>query len=97
MSWMSATGEGVAITVRVAPRASKTGFAGAEADWLRIRLQAPPVDGKANAALLAFLAKRLGIPKSAVQLISGETARVKRILLRGVAPEAVSKAIGAEQ
>lgn len=51
--------------------------------WLRIRITAPPVDGKANAALIKFLAKRWRLPKSAIAIVSGNTARNKILSLEG--------------
>lgn len=67
------------LTLHVQPGAKKTEIAGEHGEALKIRLAAPPVEGKANAALLAFLAKRLAVPKSALALLSGDTSRHKRI------------------
>jgi len=65
------------LTLHIQPGAKKTEVAGLYGDALKIRLAAPPVDGKANAALLAFVADRLGLAKSAVVLKSGQTSRRK--------------------
>jgi uncharacterized protein (TIGR00251 family) len=97
MGWMTVTKEGVVLTLKATPRASKTEFAGADADWLRVRLQAPPVDGKANAALAEFLAESLGLPKRSVRVVAGETARVKRVLLEGTTPSAILGKLGIKQ
>lgn len=97
MGWMTVTKEGVALTLKVTPRASKTELADADAEWLRVRLQAPPVDGKANAALTEFLADRLGLPRRAVRLVAGETARVKRVLVEGATPASVLEKLGIKQ
>lgn len=67
------------LTLHIQPGAKKTEVVGVHGDALKIRLAAPPVDGKANAALIAFVAETLGIPRSALELISGETSRRKRI------------------
>ena len=80
--------DGLCLTVRVTPRARTSDVAdvisGADGrPALSIRLAAPPVDGAANKALLTFLSERLGLPKSAVSIRSGETGRLKRISLRG--------------
>ncbi|MDP6525577.1 MAG: DUF167 family protein [Kiritimatiellia bacterium] len=83
MSWLIEDSGSITINVRVVPRASKNEFTGLHGDSLRIRLQAPPVDGKANAALVKFLASRLGIPKRNVVIVSGETGRQKRIRVSG--------------
>jgi hypothetical protein len=65
------------LTLHIQPGAKKTEVAGAHGDALKIRLAAPPVDGKANAALIGFVADRLGLAKSAVSLKSGQTSRRK--------------------
>lgn len=65
------------LTLHIQPGAKKTEIAGLHGDALKIRLAAPPVDGKANAALIDFVAKTLGLPKAAVTLKSGQTSRRK--------------------
>jgi uncharacterized protein (TIGR00251 family) len=72
------------LTVRVQPRASKDEIAGALDGALKIRLCAPPVENRANEALVAFLADLLKTPKSAVRIQSGEHGRNKRVEIRGV-------------
>lgn len=67
------------LVLHIQPGAKKTGFAGLHGEAMKIRLAAPPVDGKANAALCAFLAAFCEVPKSAVSLVSGETSRAKRV------------------
>jgi uncharacterized protein (TIGR00251 family) len=65
-------GQGAALTIRVTPRARKTEIAGVLEDGtLRIRIAAPPVDGKANKALIAFLASVLGVRKSKIEIVAG--------------------------
>lgn len=61
MKAIAATSDGVIITVKVQPRASAEGVAGVDDEWVRVRLRAPPVDGKANVALIAFFCKRTGL------------------------------------
>ncbi|MFP5237231.1 MAG: DUF167 domain-containing protein [Acidobacteriota bacterium] len=82
------TAEGVTLAVRAQPGAKRTAITGVygegEAAQLKIAVQAPPIEGRANDALIGFLAKHLGIAKSAVVLISGELSRSKVFLLRGV-------------
>lgn len=63
--------------------------------YLKVRVASPPVDGAANAALVAFLAKSLKIPRSAIRLVSGDTARVKRLELDGVDQADLKRAFGA--
>jgi uncharacterized protein (TIGR00251 family) len=75
MNWLVADGDGVSLRLHVQPGAKKTEIAGLHGDALKIRLAAPPVDGKANACLIEFIARQLGVAKSAVELLSGETSR----------------------
>ncbi len=78
MSQWLRTGDGrITLTLHIQPGAKKTEVAGLYGDALKIRLAAPPVDGKANAALLGFIADRLRLAKSAVTLKSGQTSRRK--------------------
>ena len=79
--------------VRVVPRASKEGVAGFEGGVLRIRLNAPPVEGKANEALVRFLAKELGVSRGSVTLVSGEKGRNKIVRIDGMTSEAVLSAL----
>ncbi|MDY0013269.1 MAG: DUF167 family protein [Rhodocyclaceae bacterium] len=71
------------LVLHIQPGAKLTGFAGPHGAAMKLRLAAPPVDGKANAALAAFLAEFCGVPKSAVELVSGETSRAKRVRIHG--------------
>ena len=88
MNWLVADGDGVSLRLHVQPGAKKTEIAGLHGDALKIRLAAPPVDGKANACLVEFIARQLGVAKSAVELLSGETSRSKRLRVDGVSAEA---------
>jgi uncharacterized protein (TIGR00251 family) len=72
------------VNVRVMPRSSKNEIRW-EGDSLKVRLTAPPVDGAANAALLKFLAARLKLPQSALQIVQGATSRQKVIQIEGMA------------
>ena len=69
----------IVLPVRVTPNARKTEVLGWEENTLKIKLAAPPVDGKANKALCAFMADWLDIPKRDISLISGDTSRIKRL------------------
>lgn len=84
MSWLAADGAGVTLRLHIQPGAKRTGVAGLHGEALKIRLAAPPVDGKANACLIEFLADALGLPKSAVRIVGGETSRAKRVRIDGV-------------
>jgi uncharacterized protein (TIGR00251 family) len=94
MAWIETTSEGARLRLRVLPRAGKDAVQGLHGDRLKVRLQAPPVDGKANKALLKFLARALGLPASRLALVSGETGREKTLLVRGVSPEKVAETLG---
>ena len=74
--------EGLVLSVRVQPKASKNAIRGVHGEALKIALTAPPVEGAANKSLIAFVAKCLGIPKASVEILSGQTSRNKRLLLR---------------
>ncbi|MDR2882113.1 MAG: DUF167 domain-containing protein [Azoarcus sp.] len=78
--WLTeASDGGLILSLHVQPGAKRTGFAGLHGTAAKLRLSAPPVDGKANAALCAFLAEICDAPKSDVQLLAGETSRTKRV------------------
>lgn len=84
---------GAAITVKVMPRARKTEIAGLMADGtIKIRVAAPPVGGAANRVLVEFLSQTLGLPKSQIDIIAGETAERKLISMVGISPVAVDAA-----
>ena len=82
--WFRLAADGaITLTLHIQPGAKKTELAGRHGDALKIRLAAPPVDGKANEALLRFVAATLDLPKAAVTLKSGQTSRRKVLELRG--------------
>jgi len=84
--WLRVGNGCITLTLHIQPGAKKTEVAGCYGDALKIRLAAPPVDGKANAALIGFVAERLGLAKSALTLKSGQTSRRK--VLEVIAPPA---------
>lgn len=75
---------GVEIAVAVKPRASRTELTGVRDGAYEIRIAAPPVDDAANDELVRFLAKRLGVPRSAVQVTRGERSKHKGVRVRGL-------------
>ncbi|HEY7676882.1 MAG TPA: DUF167 domain-containing protein [Candidatus Methylomirabilis sp.] len=80
------------LAVRLQPRAARTELAGLHGDALKVRVAAPPVEGAANDSLRAFLAQRLGIAVSRVQIQRGAAARTKVVRLQGVrAAEAAAR------
>jgi uncharacterized protein (TIGR00251 family) len=93
----SATPDGLVVAVKVIPKSSRDEVAGVDVDEsgravLKVRLTTAPTDGKANAALCAFLAKPLDVPKSAVQLQQGHKSRIKRLLIAGDGAALLAKA-----
>ena len=84
------------MSVHARPGAKKDAVVGEYNGRLKLSLNAPPVDGRANAAAVAFLAKRLGVAKSCVELISGDTGRAKRFVVHGVTLEAAAAALSVE-
>ena len=80
---------GVSFLVRVQPRASRNEIGGEWQGALRIRLNVPPVEGRANEALRRFLAAHLNVPVGAVKIASGERSRLKRIEVLGASAEQV--------
>jgi|SRR5882724_68008 len=74
----------VAFAVRVQPRASRDEVAGEMDGALKVRLQAPAIEGRANEALIEYLARLLKRPKAAVRISSGERSRLKRVEITGV-------------
>lgn len=82
---------GTYVEVRVVPRAAISTIAGERDGALLVRLAAPPVDGKANEALVAFLAATFDVAKRRVTLVHGETSRHKRVLVEGLTPDAVRR------
>ena len=95
-SWLHSDGEDMILTLHIQPGAKKTEFAGLHGDALKIRLSAPPVDGKANEALVKFVADTLHLPKSAVSLKSGQTSRRKVLEISGATAAVVARLAQAE-
>lgn len=90
--WFRLAADGrITLTLHIQPGAKKTEFAGLHGDALKIRLSAPPVDGKANEALIKFIATTLHLPKSAVNLKSGQTSRRKVLEVSGTTAEAIAR------
>ena len=89
----SRTAEGITLRVRVQPRASHAGIEGIKGDSLRVRLNAPPADGRANAELIELLSKALRIRKTDIEIIRGHTSREKTVAIKGLdkLPEGIGK------
>ncbi|MEO5823894.1 MAG: DUF167 domain-containing protein [Vicinamibacteraceae bacterium] len=84
------------LRIRVVPRARRTEISGRRGDAILIRLAAPPVDGAANAALIAYLAERLGIPQRHVSIARGASGRDKTIAIDGLTAVDIARRLGIE-
>lgn len=93
------TRDGARFLVRVTPRARRTAILGVMEDAqnivLRIAVQTPPIEGRANAALIEFLAGVLAVPRSTIEIAAGEHARTKTVLVRGHSAAQISAKIDA--
>lgn len=94
MAVLQAVDGGVLLRVRVQPRARAERLEGVQDEQLRVRLTAPPVDGAANAACIALLAKALGVSRSCVQIQSGAKGRNKVLYIADFTPEQAATALG---
>jgi len=83
MAWIRETSGGVLVSLLIQPRASKNEISGPQGDRLKVRLTAPPVEGAANKMCITFLAKCLGVSKSSIEIVSGQSSRQKQVLIRG--------------
>lgn len=86
------------LNVRVQPRAASDAFAEYNDEYIKIRITAPPVDGKANEHLIAYLARAFKVAKSAIRLLSGKTGRNKRLLIQQpkMLPDVISRHMAAQ-
>ena len=86
--------DGVRMSVHVQPRAARTEIAGVHGSALKVRLNAPPVDGAANEALVAFLATTFEVPRRAVRVVAGHASRAKIVELDGIDVATVRRVAG---
>ena len=92
-AWLQVREQGVVIHLLVQPRASKNEVVGVQGDELKVRLTSPPVEGAANRLCCEYIAKKLGLAKTAVILEAGESSRHKRLFLPGVSATEVLSAL----
>lgn len=90
-TWIAQSANGVMLTVHAVPRASRNAVQGLHGDALKIRLHAPPADGKANEALISFLSRTLNIPQNHIELKSGFGRRRKLIAVHGLSLPEIEK------
>jgi uncharacterized protein (TIGR00251 family) len=81
------------IKVKVLPRSSRTEILGKENAVYRVKMTAPPVEGKANKALIALLAEKLGVPKRDIEITAGKKSRVKTVRVYGMSEVAITQAL----
>lgn len=81
--WLKQTATGITLSLHCQPGAKQTKVLGLHDDCLKVALQAPPLENKANALLVAWLSKQLKVPQKQIQFISGQNSRKKRIEIRG--------------
>ena len=86
--------QAVLFTAKIVPGSSRTAVAGVLDDMIKIKVAAPPEKGKANQCLIAFLAKRLGVKKQAVTILSGQTSPVKQVQIAGISAQALLEKLG---
>ncbi len=79
MPWFEDNGDHLILKIRAVPRASKDEIRERMGDALKVRIQAPPVEGKANAHIIKFLSKHWKIPRGSIEILSGDTGRNKRL------------------
>lgn len=84
------TADGAVFRIRVVPRASRSGTAGIHGDALKLRVVAPPSEGKANDECIRLLAELLGVKRGQVAIIAGHATRTKTVAVKGVSPNAVA-------
>lgn len=77
------TSEGVLLTLKVLPRSSRCGIVGLHGDAWKIKVTSPPVEGRANEEIVAFLSETLGIKKGQVTIVSGHTSQRKTVAITG--------------
>ncbi len=90
------SGDGVRLTIQVQPRAKKTEWAGTHGGALRLRVAAPPVGGKANKALVEFVAETLGVPRRAVTIVQGQKVRRKVLNVSGLTLDEAGARLGSQ-
>lgn len=94
MKCLSPAPGGTFLEIKAKPRSAKPGAGPEEDGALTVRLSSPPADGAANAELVGIVAKILKIPKTSIEIVRGETARQKRLLMKGIEPAEAAARFG---
>jgi uncharacterized protein (TIGR00251 family) len=84
----------VFLKVLLQPRASRDGIVGMHGDALKVKVTAPPLEGRANKALKKLLAERLGLPPSRIEITTGQRSREKILKISGIAKEQIERTLG---
>jgi uncharacterized protein (TIGR00251 family) len=84
------------LKVKLIPRSSRNQIAGNDGDTYRIKITAPPVEGKANQALIDYIAELLKVPRGSVQIVSGKSSRQKTLLIDGLSLKEIHERLDAE-
>lgn len=92
--WIRSDGDSTFVECRIHPNASKDSIEGIREDRLSVRLSAPPIEGKANKALIKFLSKNLHIAKSRIAISQGDKSRIKVLRLEGIGIDEVLSGLG---
>jgi len=85
------TKDGIRFIVKVQPKVSKSGIAGTQGEYLKVKVTAPPVQGKANKECLKILAEWLGVKTSQVEIEKGGTSRIKKVKIKGDTQELIKR------
>jgi len=93
MEWITDSHEGAILQIKVVPRASRDEIVLQEGGPLKVRLRAVPLEGRANRALIDYLAEVLDVPRSRIRLLSGDTGRNKRVLAAGLTASEVIRSL----
>lgn len=91
---MTDSSGGAILPVRAIPRAGRSAIAGLRDGMLLVRLQSPPADGAANAELLVLLSRALRVPRRDLEIVSGTSARTKRVRIAGLAAATIVERLG---
>jgi len=91
VAWLVATRDGVVLSLHCQPGAKASRVVGLHDDRLKLQLQAPPLENRANEALVAWLADQLSLPRKQIEILTGHTNRQKRVLVRGTTLEQVER------
>jgi uncharacterized protein (TIGR00251 family) len=97
VAWLVATRDGVVLSLHCQPGAKASRVVGLHDDRLKLQLQAPPLENRANEALVAWLADQLSLPRKEIEILTGHTGRQKRVLARGVTLERVERLLTTAQ